>query len=333
VWQNPTGQIGNHLHQVYAGLPDYDPRLDQYQTWFRRYQPGLGRWMTPDALGGDITSPQSLNRYAYALNNPETLTDPLGLDPSDCRVNASGSVTCYGPDSTTVYGGAGGNCQMVTPGYVYCPGSSGGYWAMWGWNANCVTLGGCGPGSQTGVAGPASSPPAAKPPAPPPAKGETPACGTSGFGGGIGVAVGGNGDAGLGLAGATAGGFGGGGLFYDSSTGFSDGLFAEGAALAYAMTHVAATPSQSVQPGVLGAFAGGGASVFVTNARSVQQLSGFFTTYSLNIGLGPVKFSVQYAYAGSTKVLSIGPPYAGVSIGVSATRTTTNTVTQQRGCK
>lgn len=49
------------------------------------------------ALGGDITSPQSLNRYAYALNNPETLTDPLGLDPSDCRVNASGSVTCYGP--------------------------------------------------------------------------------------------------------------------------------------------------------------------------------------------------------------------------------------------
>jgi hypothetical protein len=165
---------------------------------------------------------------------------------------------------------------------------------------------------------------------PPP---QSPVCGTSGFGGGIGVVVGGNGDAGLGLAGATASGFGGGGLFYDSSTGFSNGLFAEGAALAYAMTHVAAAPSQGVQPGVLGAFAGGGASVFVTNARSVQQLSGPFTTYSLNIGFGPVKFSVQYAYAGSTKVLSIGPPYAGVSIGVSATRTTTNTLTQQRGCK
>jgi len=35
--------------------------------------------MTPDPLGGDITNPQSLNRYAYALNNPTTLTDPLGL--------------------------------------------------------------------------------------------------------------------------------------------------------------------------------------------------------------------------------------------------------------
>ena len=145
--------------------------------------------------------------------------------------------------------------------------------------------------------------------------------------------MGGNGDAGVGLAGATASGFGGGGLFYDSSTGAPDGLFAEGAALAYAMTHVAAAPSQSVQPGVLGAYAGAGASIFLTNARSVQQLSGPFTTYSLNIGLGPVKFSVQYAFAGSTKVLSVGPPYAGVSIGASATRTVTNALTQQRGCK
>jgi hypothetical protein len=46
-----------------------------------------GRWMTPDALGGDITSPQSLNRYAYALNQPTTLIDPSGLSPQgddDC---------------------------------------------------------------------------------------------------------------------------------------------------------------------------------------------------------------------------------------------------------
>jgi hypothetical protein len=42
-----------------------------------------GRWMTPDPLGGNITSPQSLNRYAYALNNPETLADPSGLWPRD----------------------------------------------------------------------------------------------------------------------------------------------------------------------------------------------------------------------------------------------------------
>ncbi len=38
-----------------------------------------GRWMTPDPLGGDVTNPQSLNRYAYVTNNPTTFVDPKGL--------------------------------------------------------------------------------------------------------------------------------------------------------------------------------------------------------------------------------------------------------------
>jgi hypothetical protein len=38
-----------------------------------------GRWLTPDPVGGDLTNPQSLNRYAYVLNQPTTLTDPSGL--------------------------------------------------------------------------------------------------------------------------------------------------------------------------------------------------------------------------------------------------------------
>jgi RHS repeat-associated protein len=48
-------------------------------TWYRGYEQNLGRWMSPDPMAGDITNPQSLNRYAYVLNNPTTLTDPLGL--------------------------------------------------------------------------------------------------------------------------------------------------------------------------------------------------------------------------------------------------------------
>ncbi len=51
---------------------------------YRFYRYDLGRWPSPDPLGGDITNPQSLNRYAYALNNPTTLTDPLGLDAAYC---------------------------------------------------------------------------------------------------------------------------------------------------------------------------------------------------------------------------------------------------------
>lgn len=36
--------------------------------------------MSPDPLGGHLENPQSLNKYAYALNNPLTNTDPTGLD-------------------------------------------------------------------------------------------------------------------------------------------------------------------------------------------------------------------------------------------------------------
>jgi uncharacterized protein RhaS with RHS repeats len=61
-----------------------------------------GRWLTPDPLGGDLTNPQSLNRYAYALNNPTTLIDPLGLfgqNPADCDTDPSG----YDCSSGTIY--------------------------------------------------------------------------------------------------------------------------------------------------------------------------------------------------------------------------------------
>jgi hypothetical protein len=38
-------------------------------------------------MAGDILNPQSVNRYADVLNNPTTLTGPLGLEtgvPSSC---------------------------------------------------------------------------------------------------------------------------------------------------------------------------------------------------------------------------------------------------------
>jgi len=46
--------------------------------------------MSPDPLGGDITNPQSLNRYAYALNNATSFIDPTGLagEPAGCSVDS-----------------------------------------------------------------------------------------------------------------------------------------------------------------------------------------------------------------------------------------------------
>jgi RHS repeat-associated protein len=47
-----------------------------------------GRWVSPDPAGlaaVDPTNPQSWNRYAYVLNNPLALVDPLGLCPAGGR--------------------------------------------------------------------------------------------------------------------------------------------------------------------------------------------------------------------------------------------------------
>jgi uncharacterized protein RhaS with RHS repeats len=51
------------------------------------YYSRFGRWLSPDPMAGNVLNPQSLNGYAYALNNPCNLTDPLGLSP--CSYNVS----------------------------------------------------------------------------------------------------------------------------------------------------------------------------------------------------------------------------------------------------
>jgi RHS repeat-associated protein len=63
----------------FAGMQDRDAYTGLDPTQFRSYESRLGRWLSPDPLGGDLTNPQSLNRYSYVLNNPATLTDPSGL--------------------------------------------------------------------------------------------------------------------------------------------------------------------------------------------------------------------------------------------------------------
>ena len=59
--------------------------------------------MSPDPYDGSYQpgNPQSLNRYAYAMNSPISLSDPLGLD----------SVIC----STTGYSTDGGDNGVYTP--------------------------------------------------------------------------------------------------------------------------------------------------------------------------------------------------------------------------
>ncbi|MBZ5544734.1 MAG: RHS repeat-associated core domain-containing protein [Acidobacteriia bacterium] len=60
----------------FASLDQRDAETGNDPTLFRLYNPRLYRWLSPDPLAGDIKNPQSLNRYAYAMNNPTTLIDP-----------------------------------------------------------------------------------------------------------------------------------------------------------------------------------------------------------------------------------------------------------------
>jgi RHS repeat-associated protein len=76
----------------------------------RYYNSRIGRFMSADPmLIGDITDPQTLNRYTYVRNNPVNLTDPSGLCGDDFSLDAGGDC---GSDCSFMCGGwsGGGGC-------------------------------------------------------------------------------------------------------------------------------------------------------------------------------------------------------------------------------
>lgn len=73
---------------------EYDSETGLYYAKARYYNPRLGRFMTTDPLGGGVTDPQSLNRYAYVINQPTTLIDPRGMDNCIQGKGAGRSVSC-----------------------------------------------------------------------------------------------------------------------------------------------------------------------------------------------------------------------------------------------
>ncbi len=83
---------------------DSESGLDQ--AMFRYDSSRLGRFMTPDPLAGRISNPQSLNRYAYVLNDPVNRIDPLGLQEGCVFVCDNRSDT--NPDGA-------GECTLTCP--------------------------------------------------------------------------------------------------------------------------------------------------------------------------------------------------------------------------
>jgi len=57
-------------------------RLDSTGLYYygaRYYDPAMGRFISADPLDGDLTNPQSQNKYSYVLNNPLRYVDPTGM--------------------------------------------------------------------------------------------------------------------------------------------------------------------------------------------------------------------------------------------------------------
>lgn len=74
------GGAGVKNDKKYTGQEkDLESGLYYYNA--RYYQPDLGRFASQDILDGEIAKPQSLNKYAYTVNNPIKYVDPSGETP------------------------------------------------------------------------------------------------------------------------------------------------------------------------------------------------------------------------------------------------------------
>jgi RHS repeat-associated protein len=62
---------------------ELDAETGLYFYGARYYNPVLGRFISPDPIGARFEDPQTLNRYAYARNNPVFFNDPSGYSDSD----------------------------------------------------------------------------------------------------------------------------------------------------------------------------------------------------------------------------------------------------------
>jgi RHS repeat-associated protein len=71
---NPGGQITTYR---FTGQR-WDPGTGLYWYNSRWYDPLIGRFIQADTIVPQPGNPQSLNRYAYVLNNPLRYTDPTG---------------------------------------------------------------------------------------------------------------------------------------------------------------------------------------------------------------------------------------------------------------
>ncbi|MBI4743532.1 MAG: RHS repeat-associated core domain-containing protein [Actinobacteria bacterium] len=78
---NIISQTGTAANNYKFSTKNLDDESGLYYFGARYYDSEIGRFITKDPDGGDVTDPQSLNPYVYVRNNPVNLVDPDGKEP------------------------------------------------------------------------------------------------------------------------------------------------------------------------------------------------------------------------------------------------------------
>jgi len=138
-----VSDCGN-THYKFTGLERDVTETGLDHALFRQYNSFSGRWMTPDPAGlaaADPANPQTWNRYAYVMNTPANMVDPLGLQ-GVCQSH----INLKTPQAT---------CDD----YVVIPGQNEGVMGMQNWDIFSVILIPVvtGPGFTNSVSGPTLS--------------------------------------------------------------------------------------------------------------------------------------------------------------------------------
>lgn len=99
----------SHERDKWLTFGDQEDDLDYMHA--RHFNPTIGRFLSPDPIGGNPFAPQTWNRYSYVLGNPMSYTDPWGLveEPVDIGlvelINVFGDV--FGDEITVTASGLG----------------------------------------------------------------------------------------------------------------------------------------------------------------------------------------------------------------------------------
>ena len=122
-------ETGNYYAGVYpdlfVGARYYNPRLGRPDAFTDTGRSALSepdRFMSPDPLGGSVDDPQSLNGYAYVLNDPTTFTGPAEMPESFGALGSRGvSSPLQAIVSGLVAGGSGGGSAALAIGTAAAP--------------------------------------------------------------------------------------------------------------------------------------------------------------------------------------------------------------------